>query len=91
MQSWMIGVVLGILPVGLLPRLPEWPLSTLAAGCALGLLAWPTPWGRLCAGLALGIAVAVVHGESLLQRRLKDECVKLSLIVEGQVSSLPRL
>ena len=90
MQSWMIGVVLGILPVGLLPRLPEWPLSTLAAGCALGLLAWPTPWGRLCAGLALGIAVAVAHGESLLQRRLKDECVKLSLIVEGQVSSLPR-
>ena len=91
MQSWMIGVVLGILPVGLLPRLPEWPLSSLAASCALVFLAWTTPMGRLCAGLALGIAVAVAHGDSLLQRRLKQECVRLPLTVEGQVTSLPRL
>jgi len=90
MQSWMIGVVLGIVPVGLLPRLPAWPLSSFAAGCAVVLLAWPAPWVRFCAGMALGVAVAVTHGDTLLQRRLGEACVQQPLAVQGLVASLPR-
>ena len=90
MQSWMIGVVLGIVPVGLWPYLPEWPLSPLLCGIGVLLLLRRTRFARLCCGAALGCALAVSHGEALLRSRLAEDCVKVPVTLAGVVSSLPR-
>lgn len=90
MRSWMIGIVLGILPVTLLARLPELPLHlllSLAAGFCLLWRQWPA---RFAGGLAVGFLLGVAQGEALLQRRLPDGCTRQPLIIQGRVASLPR-
>ena len=90
MRSWMIGLVLGILPVLLLPRLPGPQVPALVAAFGLLLLPGKGRAWRLCSGLALGFALALVHGQLLLERRLPDACVGQPLMLTGQVASLPR-
>jgi competence protein ComEC len=89
MQSWMIGMVSGIIFTGSWPFLPPWPLSLLFAAVALGALRWKSGPARLVSGLACGCALGLVHGTLLLQQRLADDCVSVPLIVAGRVSSLP--
>ena len=90
MRSWMIGLVLGLLPVPLLPQLPDPGVTLLLAGVGLaGLRGGTIPW-RLLSGIALGGALGLSHGQSLLDHRIRDACVGLSLDVSGQVASLPR-
>ncbi|MCB1700053.1 MAG: DNA internalization-related competence protein ComEC/Rec2 [Halioglobus sp.] len=90
MRSWMIGMLAGLLPVLLLPGLPgPWvcsPLIAFALVCLLGAGALP----RFCCGLALGLALAIFHGQQLLERRITDVCVGAALGLTGEVSSLPR-
>ncbi|MEE4143776.1 MAG: ComEC/Rec2 family competence protein, partial [Halieaceae bacterium] len=86
----MIGLVLGILPVSLLPRLPGLWAPLALAGTGLVLLAGRTVLPRLASGLALGCALAVVHGQLLLERRITDACVGQPLVLTGEVASLPR-
>ena len=90
MQSWMIGILLGIVPVGLLPHLPGWPALALLVGGAIVLLRW-YPWpARLASGVVLGCALAIFYGNSLIDKRLASDCVKEPLTLAGEVSSLPR-
>lgn len=90
MRSWMIGLVLGIPPVALLPELPGLIVPFGLAGFGLLLIPVGTRGTQLCAGMAMGCALALWHGHALLQNRLPEECVRLPLQVSGQVSSLPR-
>jgi competence protein ComEC len=90
MQSWMTGILLGIVPVGLLPHLPGWPVPLLLAGGAIVVLRWRTRPARLASGVALGCALAILHGNSLLHKRLAAACVKQPVTLTGAVSSLPR-
>ncbi|MEH6635037.1 MAG: DNA internalization-related competence protein ComEC/Rec2 [Halioglobus sp.] len=57
---------------------------------ALWLLRWRhlllAQWGS---GLALGTALALLHGNTLLQEQLPQACVKLPLTITGTVTSLP--
>jgi competence protein ComEC len=86
----MIGVVLGMLPVLVLPDLPPAGLSLLPIALGLGLLWGSAWWCRLCSGLAIGFALALVHGHALLDRRISAQCVGQPLMVSGVVASLPR-
>ena len=99
MQSWMIGMVLGLVFTGYAPALPAWSLvipvvlsvTVLASGV---LLRWtsryvPCVLLRLLVGLSWGVLVGISHGHSLLDYRLPTHCVGRSLEVEGQVASLP--
>jgi competence protein ComEC len=90
MHFWSIGVVLGIMPVGLLSDLPGWPWPQLLLGAAGLLYCWPCRSGRFLCGLALGCALALYHGNTLVLKRLPSDCVKQPLTLEGAVSSLPR-
>lgn len=86
----MIGMVLGVLPVLLLPHLPGPWLS-----CVLGLFALLAGFGRgvrlrFCSGVAAGCALALVHGQSLLDQRITADCVGQPLRLTGTVASLPR-
>lgn len=91
MRSWMIGMVLGILPVGLLPALPGAAgLACLGLGSLLLLLHGKTQVSRFAAGLCMGCALAVHHGQGLLRERLVDPCSGQQQVVTGMVSSLPR-
>ncbi len=86
----MVGLVLGMLPVLLLPGLPGlWVPLLLALFGLLLLFGRGVPW-RFCAGLALGCALALVHGQLLLEQRLSDACVRQPLSLTGEVASLPR-
>jgi competence protein ComEC len=87
----MIGAVLGVLPVLVLPKLPAEGLSLLSAAAGLGLLWGRARWCRLCSGLAVGFALALVHGHALQDRRISAQCVGQPLIVSGVVASLPRV
>jgi competence protein ComEC len=87
----MIGLVLGLLPVLLLPRLPDPWVPLPLATCGLLLLCGRRPCHRLCAGLALGCALALVHGQLLLQGRLAVACVGRPLTLTGEVTALPRV
>jgi competence protein ComEC len=86
----MIGVVVGILPVGLLPVLPCWPSTLLIACCAMLFLLHRGTSGCFFSGAALGVAIGVVHGHQLMEARLVDECNGLALSLRGHVDSLPR-
>ena len=91
MRSWLSGVVLGILPVSLLPRLPDpWLVAVLAA-CGLALLWRGRGCRRFCSGLALGAALALAHGHALVRARLPEACVGQYVTLHATVSSLPRL
>ena len=90
MQSWMIGMVLGIVPVALWPLLPQWPVGLLLAVGAALLFSLRSGPARLISGVALGSALAIVHGNTLLKHRLPEDCVKEPLMLLGEVASLPR-
>ena len=83
-------MVLGMLPVLFLAELPAAALSVLLGAAGLALLWGSARWCRLCSGLALGCALAVVHGHALLERRVSALCVGQPLVVSGVVASLPR-
>jgi competence protein ComEC len=89
MQSWMIGMVSGIIFTGSWPFLPPWSLSLLFAALAVAALRWKSGAARIISGLACGCALGLVHGTVLLQQRLVDDCVGVPLVVTGTVSSLP--
>jgi competence protein ComEC len=86
----MTGILLGIVPVGLLPQLPGWPVLLLLVGGAIVLLRLRTRFGRFASGAALGCALAVFYGNELIHKRLASDCVKVPLTLTGEVSSLPR-
>ncbi len=91
MRAWMPALVVGMLPVPLLPALPgRWTIALLIC---FGLLAlYPRRWcWRTLSGLSLGAALALAHGHWLLQGRLSEECVGTPLVISGKVSSLPRI
>lgn len=79
-----------MLPVPLLRTLPDtWLIALLLCLALLGL--WRQAWlFRFCSGLALGGAMALGHGQALLEHRLAEDCVGAPLRVSGQVASLPR-
>ncbi len=87
----MIGLVLGLLPVLLLPRLPAPWVPLPLATCAALLLFGRRPCHRFCAGLALGVALALAHGQFLLQGRLSAACVGQPLTLTGEVGAPPRV
>jgi competence protein ComEC len=90
MRSWMIGLLAGTLPIGLLPTLPPAPMVILlVVACAL--LLWrPGRIHRFLSGAALGCAVALHHGQALVASRLADHCDGTQVTLAGRVSSLPR-
>lgn len=85
----MTGLLLGLLPVLLLPRLPGQWLSLLLSTAGLALLTGGAV-RRLLAGICLGSALAMIHGQLLLKHRITDNCVGRALTVTGEVASLPR-
>lgn len=99
MQSWMIGVTLGMVLIGYAPALPGWPLilcsallATVPVLRAFPGVMWrviPVRWWRLVGGLSLGVLLGVAHGLTLLDHRLTPSCVGRPLTVEGQVATLP--
>jgi competence protein ComEC len=89
MQSWMIGLVSGIVFIGFCPTLPPWTLSGVFAGIAITARPWRYPLRALTAGLACGCALGLAYGSVLLQQRIADDCVSLPITVVGTVSSLP--
>ena len=99
MQSWMIGMVLGLVLTGYAPALPPWSLVIPVVLWVTALaprvcLRWPSRSVprvllRVLVGFSWGVLVGVSHGHSLLDDRLPTYCVGQSLEVEGQVASLP--
>ena len=89
MQSWMIGLVAGIIFIGYIPVLPPWPVTLLLAVMAVVVKPWRTPNVRLLSGLACGCALGLSHGTHLLQTRLPEPCVGTPVVATGKVSSLP--
>ena len=86
----MIGLLLGLLPVLLLPRLPApWVAASVGAG-GLSLLLRSQRRYRFGAGLAMGCALALAHGQLLLGHRISEDCVGLPLTLSGEVAALPR-
>lgn len=91
MSAAVAGAVAGLLLAACLPWLPgALAVSAIAVAGALLLLARCTP-ARLAAGLSLGAALGIAHGNSLLERRLPPDCVREPVQVEGAVVSLPRV
>jgi competence protein ComEC len=90
MRSWMIGLVVGVLSILAVPRLPPPWVGLLLAGLGLVLLLRRTARCRLIAGLALGCALALYQGQSLLTHRITEQCTGRSLGINGVVASLPR-
>ena len=75
MRSWMIGLLLGLLPVLLLPQLPAPWVAAVAGACGLLLLWRRQRRYRFGAGLALGCALALTHGQLLVSHRITEACV----------------
>jgi competence protein ComEC len=86
----MIGLVLGILPIPLLPGLPPRELILVPAATGLLALSLRHRFFRLFSGLSIGLALALAAGHALLAARLPEECVRSPVVASGQVSSLPR-
>jgi competence protein ComEC len=91
MQSWMTGLVGGLLLPAWLPALP--PLWLCAGGLLLALVgayysvgAW-----RVQLTFCVGVSLACIYGASLLEHRYPEACTGKSVTVMGVVSSLPRL
>ena len=91
MRAWLSGVVLGILPVSLLPWLPDPRYVAALAACGLVLMRHGGGCRLFCSGLALGSALALAHGHALVRGRLPELCVGQYATLQGTVSSLPRL
>ncbi|MEH6582849.1 MAG: DNA internalization-related competence protein ComEC/Rec2 [Halioglobus sp.] len=92
MRSWMIGVISGILPVGLFATLPA--LAYVPFLLVVALLLLVVKGGQLSqfgSGLILGLAVALMHGHQLLERRPEAGCEGVMSRMEGVVASLPRV
>ena len=90
MRAWLISLLLGILPVPLLPWLPPPGFVCALALVAIGSLPIVSGIWRSLAGMVLGAALAMAHGHWLLQGRLPAACVGQQLELTGRVSSLPR-
>lgn len=89
MQSWMIGLVPGVIVAGYCPELPPAYITVLFVALAVLTLPWRSGAARFTCGVSCGFALALVHGSQLLQHRLAAECVGLPLAVSGVVASLP--
>ena len=91
MQSWMIGLVGGLLLPAWLPQLP--PPGLCVGGVVLALVSAHYRLGiwRTQLAFALGVLLACVYGASLLKHRYPEACTGKSVKVLGVVSSLPRL
>ena len=89
MQSWMMGMVLGIVVTGFLPALPPPGVSLLLLCLLPSSLWWRHPCSCLLSGAACGCLLGVIHGHALLQHRLAEACVARPLVLEGRVASLP--
>ena len=76
--------------MGLLPHLPGWPVLLLLVVVVVVLPRWKTGPTGLVSGAALGCAVAIFYGSSLLHKRVAPDCEQLPLTLTGAVSSLPR-
>jgi len=81
-----MGIVLGILPVSLLPQLPP---IVFCHGLLLVSLLGCHPKTRFVGGCVLGCAIACYAGHQLLADRLSPHCNGRALTVQGVVSSLP--
>ena len=90
MRSWMIGLILGMLPVLLLPRLPGVEMTLLVAVVGLTSLGVKGVGWRFLSGSLLGCCIALLHGQLLLERRLPRVCEGQHLTLSGTVASLPR-
>jgi competence protein ComEC len=90
-QSWMMGVVAGIISTGWWPALPSASLSFGFIALAFCSLLWRSPAAWFVCGLACGCALGLMHGNDLLQSRIVKECVGVPLTVTGRVASLPNL
>ncbi|MCB1678473.1 MAG: DNA internalization-related competence protein ComEC/Rec2 [Halioglobus sp.] len=94
MQPWLAGLIGGIIWVSQWRSLPERPAlccAGLVTIAAVALLCGRYRAGRVCAGIALGCVLGVVHGVNTLQHRLPVECVRQPLTLWGTVASLPRV
>lgn len=89
MQSWMIGLVSAIVGVGYWPALPPDIVTLLFVALAVLTLPWRQARWRFVCGVSCGCALALSHGEQLLQHRLPAQCVGTPLTVTGRVASLP--
>lgn len=82
--AFALGVVLAHLP----PSLPPfWLVTLLLLVCAL--LAWRLPWARVAFFLCLGAFWALTHLTLLLSASFPDDLLRVPLIVEGRVASIP--
>tara|TARA_R110002110_G_scaffold66978_1_gene183136 strand:+ start:236636 stop:238942 length:2307 start_codon:yes stop_codon:yes gene_type:complete len=88
MRSWMIGMILGIFTGTLWSSLPGsiWVLPLVVVSV------WLAPsvhyLRRLGSGILVGAAVALLHGNSLLEQRLSTRCVNVPITVEGYIASM---
>jgi competence protein ComEC len=89
MQSWMMGLVSGIIGGGYWTALP--PVFITALLIALAAVTLPLRYRacRFVCGACCGSLLAFVHGTQLLQHRITPECVGIPLTVTGIVNSLP--
>ncbi|NND66464.1 MAG: DNA internalization-related competence protein ComEC/Rec2 [Halioglobus sp.] len=93
MHTWLAGLCAGLLLASALPGVsPTFAAASIAgllcpAAAAVfftrGILLFP-------AGLALGMALGLVHAQELVERRLPLECVGETLAVEGAITGLPQ-
>lgn len=89
MQSWMIGLVTGIVSSGYWPVLPPGWVILLFTVLAVLTLPWRCPALRFTCGVSCGCALALAFGAQLLQHRLADQCVGIPVTATGIVNSLP--
>lgn len=92
MRSWMIGTIVGIIPVAMLATLPSIRTTVLFFMASVIVLALNRGTiGKWTSGMLLGIAIATSHGHALLGNRVSPNCEQLKLQVVGVVASLPLL
>ncbi len=90
MRSWMIGTIVGIMPVALLATLPSTQSAVLFFVASVIVLALNhRASGKWACGVFLGLAVATLHGHSLMNSRIPPDCERVKLQVAGTVASLP--
>lgn len=90
MRSWMIGTIMGIMPVALLATVPSMQSAILFFVASATVLASNRRVsGKWACGVFLGLAVATLHGHSLMKSRISPGCERVKLQVAGTVASLP--
>jgi competence protein ComEC len=86
----MIGMVLGSVPVAVLPQLPPLQLAALAGAAAVACL-WRAAGWLLLGGYLAGFAWAVAYGHDLLDARLDPACSGRVFTLLGRIDSLPQV